>query len=391
MNVAITEIRVGRRHRKDLGDIDALAQSMATLGLLQPIGLTPDRELVFGQRRLRAAKKLGWPTIPARVVKVDQLIAERDENEVRKEFTPSERVSITEAIRERIGKRQGKRTDQLQDIYPEVTPGTQTREYAAKKAGFESDFSYRQAKTVVERGAPELVQAMDTGALSISLASKLVERPKQEQQRVATRVLSGEDARNAMRELQRDERMKRLAEIAKGNSTLDGSVGRHPVIYADPPWLYEHAESVSREIENHYPTMTLQQICGLSVPEIVTDDAILFLWATSPKLAEAMQVISAWGFDYRTCMVWDKERLGMGYYARQQHELLLIATKGSLPAPAPEVRPPSVIRAPRGTHSSKPERFYEIIEGMYPGLPKLELFCRVPRSGWAVWGNQSAA
>ena len=391
MNVPIAEIRVGRRHRKDMGDLDALVESIRTLGLLQPIGITPDKELVFGQRRLKAARKLGWDTIPARVVKVDKLIAERDENEVRKEFTPSERVSIVEAVRERIGKRQGQRTDRHPEKLPEVARGVETREFAAARGGFGNDATYRQAKAVVDRGAPELVKAMDSGALSINLASKLAERPRADQQRIATAVLSGEDARNAMRELHRDERVARLAEIVKGNAALDGGVGRHPVIYADPPWRYEHAESRTREIENQYPTMELDAICALPVQDVTTDDAVLFLWATSPKLAEALRVVEAWGFVYRTCMVWDKERIGMGYYARQQHELLLIATRGQPPAPAPEARPPSVIRAPRGEHSAKPERFYEIIEAMYGPLPKLELFCRSPRAGWKVWGNQSAA
>jgi N6-adenosine-specific RNA methylase IME4 len=390
-NVELAEIRVGKRHRKDMGDLDALVESMRTLGLLQPIGITPDKELVFGQRRLKAARKLGWTSIPSRVVKVDALIAERDENEVRKEFTPSERVSIVRAIRERIGKRQGQRTDRLPENLREVPKGVDTIEFAAVKGGFGNDATYRQAEAVCDRGTPELVRAMDTGALSIHLASKLVERPKADQQRIATAVLSGEDARNALRELHRDERVKRLAEIVKGNSALDDGIGRYPVIYADPPWRYEHAESRTREIENQYPTMELDEICALPVSEVTPDDAVLFLWATSPKLAEALRVLESWGFTYRTCMVWDKERIGMGYYARQQHELLLIATKGQPPAPAPEARPPSVIRAPRGEHSSKPERFYEIIEAMYGPLPKLELFCRSPRAGWKVWGNQSAA
>jgi N6-adenosine-specific RNA methylase IME4 len=390
MNVALAEIRVGRRHRKDMGDLSVLVDSMRALGLLQPIGITPDKELVFGQRRLKAARKLGWETIPARVIKVDKLLAEQDENEVRKEFTPSERVSIVEAIRAHVNERRGRPGKNVEEL-PQIPPGTKTRDYAAAKGGFGNDLTYRQAKCVVDNGTPELVRAMDSGALSIHMASRLVERPHADQQRIATAVLSGEDARNALRELHRDERLVRLAEIVKGNTALDGEVGRHPIIYADPPWRYEHAESRTREIENQYPTMELEAICALPVHEVTTDDAVLFLWATSPKLAEAMHVIEAWGFTYRTCMVWDKERIGMGYYARQQHELLLIATKGQPPAPAPEARPPSVIRAPRGEHSAKPERFYEIIEGMYGPLPKLELFCRSPRSGWKVWGNQSAA
>lgn len=165
--------------------------------------------------------------------------------------------------------------------------------------------------------------------------------------------------------------------------------GRFSVIYADPPWRYEHTKTQNREIENHYPTMELEAICALDVP--AADDAVLFLWATSPKLEEAMRVIDAWGFTYRTCAVWDKQKIGMGYYFRQQHELLLVAAKGSLPVPDPSDRVSSVISAPRGEHSKKPDVVYELIESMYHGHQMLELFCREPREGWASWGNQVAA
>jgi N6-adenosine-specific RNA methylase IME4 len=162
--------------------------------------------------------------------------------------------------------------------------------------------------------------------------------------------------------------------------------GQFSVLYCDPPWRYEHAPTESRAVENHYPTLELDAIKELEIP--AADDAVLFLWATSPKLAEAMEVIDAWGFDYRTCMVWAKDRIGMGYYARQQHELLLIARRGELPVPAETDRPASVVHAPRGKHSEKPPVFYELIERMYPNHPRVELFARVSRAGWESWGNE---
>jgi N6-adenosine-specific RNA methylase IME4 len=127
---------------------------------------------------------------------------------------------------------------------------------------------------------------------------------------------------------------------------------------------------------------------GRSVRDIAHTASVLFLWATSPLLPEAVQVMDAWGFDYKTNMVWDKGSIGMGYYARQQHELLLIGTRGTPGTPLPEARPPSVICESKGKLSAKPERFYEIIEAMYPAASKVELFCRSPREGWEVWGNE---
>lgn len=197
------------------------------------------------------------------------------------------------------------------------------------------------------------------------------------------------DARRALGKLRNKQRIDQLAAISKGNAALD-LPQRYPVIYADPPWRYEHVKTESRAIENQYPTMELEAICAMPVSsKVATDDAILFLWATSPKLAEAMRVIESWGFTYRTCMVWVKDKIGMGYYARQKHELLLIATRGNPPVPPPAARPVSVIEGAREKHSAKPLAFAYAIERMYPELPKVELFCRSPRTGWAVWGNQA--
>jgi N6-adenosine-specific RNA methylase IME4 len=147
----------------------------------------------------------------------------------------------------------------------------------------------------------------------------------------------------------------------------------------------------SRSIENHYPTMTLEEICALPVAQLATDDALLYLWATAPKLAECLKVIETWGFEYRTNIVWDKELIGTGYHARNQHELLLIAKRGEIPPPPAGQQPASIYRERRTEHSAKTTFFYELIEVAYPQLPKIELFSRSPRAGWDAWGNQANA
>ena len=205
-------------------------------------------------------------------------------------------------------------------------------------------------------------------------------------------VLNGDKtAQQAVTEARREERTEALATIARGNAPLDAVAERFPVLYVDPPWRYEHVKTESRAIENHYPTMALEEIMSLDVADITTTDCVIFMWATSPKLAEAMQVIEAWGFEYRTCAVWVKNRIGMGYYFRQQHELLLVATRGNPPTPKPEDRVSSVLSYDVGEHSTKPPEIAAIIESMYPTLPKVELFARAPRDGWAVWGNQAGS
>ena len=210
---------------------------------------------------------------------------------------------------------------------------------------------------------------------------------------LAARVKSGEmKMPAAIQEMKRaktvSERTARVEEINKGSSPLV-AVGQFDVIYADPPWRYQHSISESRAIENQYPTMDLPDICALPVGNVCATNCVLFMWATSPKLAEAMLVIESWGFEYKTCMVWVKDKIGMGYYARQRHELLLIATRGTPETPEPASRPDSVIEAPRGKHSAKPDEFYSIIERMYPGRAMIELFSRSPRAGWMAWGNQA--
>lgn len=200
--------------------------------------------------------------------------------------------------------------------------------------------------------------------------------------------VTGEHVERVVSQYRRAERVERINEISANNEPLE-MPQRFPIIYADPPWEYEHTKTDNRRIDNHYPTMTLADICALPVANVAAPDAVLFLWATSPKLEEALQVMRAWGFTYRTNMVWVKPQIGMGYYARQQHELLLIGARGSLPVPEPANRPNSALTSPRTEHSRKPGEYYDIIERMYPEYARIELFSRTQREGWAAWGNQS--
>lgn len=257
-----------------------------------------------------------------------------------------------------------------------------------------SERTVRSARAVIDEGAPELVEAVEHGRVSVSAAADVATLPKQQQSEIVARgekeiLEAAKQIRAEKAEVRRAERIERIVEIAKGNTDLCTDT-KYPVIYADPPWRYDYAETENRAIENQYPTMPIDEICNMPVSDLATDDAILFMWTTAPKLEEAFKVVSSWGFTYRSCAIWDKQKIGMGYYFRIQHEILLVATRGNIPTPAPADRVSSVISIPRSEHSVKPVDFYEIIEKFYPTLPKIELFCRSPREGWAVWGNQSS-
>ncbi len=158
------------------------------------------------------------------------------------------------------------------------------------------------------------------------------------------------------------------------------------LIYADPPWKYNFSGTNERSIETHYSNMDLEQIKNMEIPS--SKNSILLLWATAPKLKEAFEVIESWGFEYKTCAVWDKEIIGMGYWFRGQHEILLLATKGKVSPPIPKNRFSSVLKSKRGKHSKKPEEFYNIIETMFPNYKYLELFARNKRKNWISWGNE---
>lgn len=158
------------------------------------------------------------------------------------------------------------------------------------------------------------------------------------------------------------------------------------IIYADPPWQYDFAPSKTRSIESHYDSMSLDELKALELRAAA--NALLLLWATSPKLREALELMKAWGFEYKTHAIWDKMRTGMGYWFRGQHELLLIGVRGKWSPPKPSQRMSSVISDPRGRHSRKPDKIREWIELSWPDARRIELFAREAWKGWDTFGNE---
>ncbi len=201
----------------------------------------------------------------------------------------------------------------------------------------------------------------------------------------------------------RDRRALRMAEKRARRAQLEAELGarqralpdkRYGVIYADPPWRFEPYSRITgmdRAAENHYPTSPTAEIKALDVRSIAAADCVLFLWATVPMLEQAFGVMRAWGFEPKSSFAWGKNRVGTGYWNRNQHELLLIGTCGHIPAPAMGTQWPSLILAPVGRHSEKPEVFRRMIESYFPTLPKIELHARGPiaRPGWDVWGLEA--
>lgn len=165
------------------------------------------------------------------------------------------------------------------------------------------------------------------------------------------------------------------------------------MIYADPPWRYEMYKGQGM-VERHYPTMPLEDIKALPVGELADKDCVLFLWATFPLLQEALEVIRAWGFKYKTvAFTWVKlapksERIfwGLGYWTRSNAELCLLATKGQPKRQARNIH--QVIISHVQEHSRKPDEARHRIDALMGDVPKVELFARQTALGWDSWGNE---
>jgi len=172
--------------------------------------------------------------------------------------------------------------------------------------------------------------------------------------------------------------------------------GKYRVILSDVPFAYNN----DLEGAPDYPTLTTEEIINLKdkngkpITTVFADDCIIFFFSPIPKLEESLKILNAWGFKYKTAIVWSKEKdgkpqEGTGFYVRATCELLLIATKGKMGIPLPKNRPLGIIKEPRTkVHSQKPERIHSLITRAYPGENPLELFGRTKIESWEVWGDQ---
>lgn len=236
----------------------------------------------------------------------------------------------------------------------------------------------------------ELSKVAQVGERTLGMVKKIQEKAPEE---VKAKLATGEVSINAAyQEIKKEEKKEELKEIKNkiSQELNDVDINNIPekfdVIYADPPWKYEFSETTNRDIENHYTTMKSIDIAKMNIP--AKDNCVLFMWATAPKLVEAIEVMKGWGFNYKTCAVWDKEKIGMGYWFRGQHELLMVGVKGKISPPHSSIRISSVIKEVRGKHSKKPNLVAEYIELAFYDKAKIELFCREPRKGWYSFGNQ---
>ncbi len=363
--------------------------------------------ILDGRNRERELVELGKPVAYLVFVGTDRQALDfvKAENLERRDLTESQRAMIAAKIATlQLGDNQHTAQQPAQIYAPSLDLGDATAAAAeAPSTVSQTDAadmmnvsrrSVQHAAVVMDKGAPELQAAVQEGKVAISTAADIAKgAPLAVQTQIAAMtekdILSqAKRIRKEQNDKRRGERVEKLRAQSAGNTPLS-TVQKFPVIYMDPPTKFAAGDS-DRSTENHYPTMTEEELAALPVSDLALDDAVLFIWTTVPWLRKTIRLLEGWGFEYVSEFVWDKQTLGLGFWNRNVHETLLVATRGKMPAPDPAVLERSLYSEARRDHSAKPAKFREIISVYYPDLPKVELFPRgsLPES-WHGWGNEA--
>jgi N6-adenosine-specific RNA methylase IME4 len=338
----ISEIKIGQRHRRDLGDIEALARNIKEIGLLHTFPVTPSGELIAGERRLEACKLLGWKNVPVHQVDIDSIArGELAENTYRKDFTPSEMVAIARTVEQRE-----RELAQQRMTLGKVSTGStgKTRDKIAAPLGT-SGRTLEKARAVVEAAELEpeyfghLVSEMErTGKVNA--------------------------AHRALRRTQDERRVLGLTPV----------VGKFRSLVIDPPWQYD-ADFLGRG-KPDYDTMSRDELLALPVESWAEENCHLYLWSTNAMLPHAFELMARWGFRYNTTLTWAKPKYGLGTHFRGQTEHVLFGIRGILATRSNSIS--TLFEAPVGKHSAKPEKFYEIVRAA-SFAPHGEAFQRTAR------------
>jgi N6-adenosine-specific RNA methylase IME4 len=323
----------------------------ATIEDLSKFVLVGREKLVAVRAEIRAIEKVGL----AQEVRTQKLAEAQDIAEA----VLDAEVRIGELMRE-VPKAQGTRTD------------IELCNNADKKF---------KAEVIKESGfTPMQVSRFET----LAAHPEVVEQVKAEA-RESEEVVTRSAVLGRIKNEQRKEMIQRqVEEIEKGN--IEKPDGLFDVIAIDPPWNYGTSfDADGRRVANPYPEMTQEQLKALEIP--AKDNCVMFLWTTQKFIWDAKELLDTWGFTYRSMIVWDKEKIGMGDLIRMQCEFCLVGIKGS-PVFKDNHSVRDIIREPRREHSRKPEEFYRIVDSLCAGR-KLDFFSREERTGWFSYGNDT--
>ena len=250
--------------------------------------------------------------------------------------------------------RQGERTD--------IEPSATLQKVSVKQACALTGGSERGVQYVreIKKKAPERIAEIESGEVTIY---------------------------NVLKDIKKEERAveikKQVEQIESDN--INKPTGLYDVIAIDPPWNYgREYDPESSRVANPYPEMSIQEITDINVP--AKEDCVLFLWTTHAFISESFGIMKKWGFDYKATIVWDKEKIGMGYWFRMQCEFCLVGVKGKPIWTNTTER--DIIREARREHSRKPDAFYALVEKITIGN-RLDYFSREKRPNWDNYGNDT--
>ena len=310
----------------------------------------------------------------------------------RRNLTPNQTSYYRGMKYERLKKRQGgtgvnQFTQSANNLHSAKTADVIAEQHGVTGTTIRNDAAYARAiDAIAETAGDEVKQQILAGELNVTKKDvvDLASKPAEKQAAVMEKIVSGEA--KSMRDAERLTRKAETAEAAVIPS------GKYRVIYADPPWKYGDGLTENYGgTQYHYPSMSIDDLCAMPIKDIAEDNAVLFMWVTSPLLEECFPIIRAWGFKYKSSFVWDKIKHNMGHYNSVRHEFLLVCTRGSC-TPDEKTLIDSVQSIERtNKHSEKPEEFRRIIETIYKHGSKLELFARQNHEGWFIYGNQLSA
>jgi N6-adenosine-specific RNA methylase IME4/ParB-like chromosome segregation protein Spo0J len=353
---------------------DNLVADIKANGLLQPITIC-ENQILDGRNRFQACLAAGIEPWFVEYDGGDPLGFVLSQNLHRRHLDESQRAMVASRI---ANMRQGER-----NLQPSANLLKVSQAEAAKRLNV-SERSVTFAALIEKQATPDLVHAVEQGKIAVSVAAGLAAAPKAIQHRAATEP---ERAHILVKQSRRAQRESELA-----GKQLAWPTQVFGAILADPEWgdeVWSRETGLDRAPDNHFPTSAPDMIMSRPVASLAADDCVLFLWTTIQHEAIAHEVRKAWGFEYRSQIIWKKPSIGMGRWVRSLHEILLIGTRGEPVCPAPGEQYDSVIEAPRGEHSEKPEIFYELIESYFPNTPKIELNARKRRPGWDAWGLEA--
>lgn len=311
-----------------------------------------------------------------------------DHNITRRHLTTSQRSLIAAEL-----KRLGWGGDRSKTSNEVLTRDQRAEALKVSRANVE------RADNVVDHGAEELKEGVRQGKVSVSAAEAIAKLSVDEQRKIIALAdpKAIKQAAKKVREEEQAKKKERRKAKEKVLGELQGPTGKFGLIVEDYEWDFEvwsRESGMDRHAANHYPVSedahTAEEIVKRTSDRfaVADDNCLLAMWTTVPHLAIAIDVLRQRGFRYVSHYIWGKDRIGTGHWNRNRHEVLLLGVKGHIPCPSPGDQWDSLIMAPVGAHSAKPECFMEMLEEYFPTLPKLELNARRQRKNWAAWGNE---